>query len=661
MPLTPSSRFCFLFYFILLSYSSYSQTGYHEGLKAEKSGNVWGFKNTKNKWAILPQFDSIQHAFEFGKAIVKKGDLYGVIDIKGNTTIPFIYHEILPEYKHLFPVKNKEGKWGFIHTDGKEIFPVKYDNFRYEYKDKHILLQELGKWGIFAVTGEEMIAPHYKQIFYQQKKTYKALPFSQYEILSESGKVICTIEAENIQQLSKDFFSYSILHKKGICSATKKLCPAVFDEIIFAKDSLFFVKKNNRWGIASMNGQLVQEPVWEILDIQEHCFIIQNDQKEKQIYSWSFKSITSDTFKEIAPYNHNSNWIVKNKFNLWGVINEKGEQLISYRYDSIFPFEKGIAQAILQGNKIIINEKGEQLISKEEYPYYNAGIVKLNTSGEKEWMNGYQEYTTVVQLSYHYYRVQLKNKRFGIVDDKGLVILPCQYDAIHLSTDNNILITRQGLKHMLYNTKGQLISGPHKRFDDVIDVSEEYIKIKYKGGLGFCDLEGRIMISTQYEETGLFKNGICPVKLRGRWGYIDKEEKIIVQPYYQAPALFYGSTGIIQENNLYHLMNDKGKLTLEYPLKSVVRTSDGLYLIQNQTGLYGLANQEGKEVIPTKYHSIKPIENGLFLVGDEYHTGAMDKTGRIVIPIKYNTLCYAIKANTYCGEIKRDWQTITIK
>ncbi len=649
-----------LFFFFLLSSSGYSQSGYHEGLRAEKSGELWGFKNTRNKWIIKPQFDRVHHGFEFGKAIVEKENVYGVIDIKGNTVLSFIYHEILPEYKHMFPVKNKEGKWGFIHNNGKEIFPMKYDNFRYEYKDKHILLQELGKWGIYKATGEEVIPPTYKQIFYQQKKTYRALPFALHEIMTASGQLLYSIESENIQILSKDFFSYNILSKKGICSATKKLCPAIFEDIIHAKDSLFFVKQNGHWGIASPHGKIIQEPLWKSVDPKGKYFIVQNDQKEKQIYSWSFQPIIQNTFNDVGSYSNNL-WTVKNNFNLWGVINEKGEHVISYRYDSIFPFEKGIAQAIIQGNKIIINEKGEQLISKEEYAYYNAGIVRLNAMGEKKWMNAYQEYNTVVQLSYHYYRVQAKNKRFGIVDYKGVMILPCQYDAIHLNTDNTVFITRQGSKHILYNTKGQLISGPHKRFNDVIDLSEDYIKIKYKDGLGFCDLEGRIMISTQYEETGIFKNGICPIKLRGRWGYIDKEEKIIVQPYYKTPAVLYGNAGIIQENNLYHLINNKGKLTLEYPLKSVSRTKEGLYIIQNQMGLYGLANQEGKEVIPAKYNQVNEIENGVFFVGNEYYTGVIDKTGKIIIPIKYNKLRYEVNTNRYSGEIQKDWQVITIK
>jgi hypothetical protein len=660
MPLKKHPGLFLSFVFLLQSFLGFSQQGFHEGLKAEKSGTLWGFKNARGKWIIPAQYDTVYHAMEFGKAIVGKNRRCGVINLKGEIVIPFLYDAILPEYKNLFPIKNEKGKWGFVHLDGKVVFPMKYDNFRYEYRDPHLLLQEKGKWGIYTPAALEIIKPTYKQIFYVQGKTYKTLPFASNDILSSSGNLLSTIEGDDIRILSPTTFAYSIIGKKGICTAHQKLCDPKFDEVMHAHDSLYFAQTDGAWNLVFSNGNMAYKNTWTALDVEKDYFVGHVNAEEQQLYTWPFKIVSSDTYRDIVRCT-NKTWLVKNRFNLWGSINEQGEQLISFRYDSIAPFDKGIAQAKLQGETVIINETGDVIITAAEYPNYTSGLLRLNQHLQKEWMEAYQTHEDIVQLSYHYYRIQHKNKRYGIIDSKGKFILPCHFDALHLSSDNLTFIARQGAKYLLYDPQAKLISGPHKRFDEVIDVSEGLIKVKYKGALGFCDLEGRIMISTQYEETGLFKNGICPVKLRGRWGYIDKEEKLMVQPYYQAPAVFYGEAGIIKENDMYHLINTKGKITLEYPLTSIVRTVDGLYLIENTQGLWGLANASGKEVIAAKYKSITRCDNGLFIVSDDTYSGVMDHTGKILIPIKYNRLSYHHASKQFCGVVNKDWVMLTIK
>ncbi len=269
------------------------------------------------------------------------------------------------------------------------------------------------------------------------------------------------------------------------------------------------------------------------------------------------------------------------------------------------------------------------------------------------------EYEQLTILSDNYYRIQSK-KYYGILNANGNLILPCEYTTIELTTDQHFFIAQKKKTYYVYNTSGQLIGLPHQRFDRVIDVSEGLIKIKYKGGLGFCDLEDQIVISTQYDATGLFHQGICAVKLRGKWGYIDRNERFILQPYYDEPALFYGDAGILKENNEYHLINTKGKLTIEYPLIHIERTAEGFYIIQNKAGLYGLANATGKELFPPKYRAIKSYEGGIFIVTDDEYSGAIDGSGKIVISIKYHTLIYYPALKLYSGSVEKSWETLKV-
>jgi hypothetical protein len=635
----------------------------HEGVYADKTivnnKNIWGFKNKKGKWEIKPQFDSVYHYFEFGKAIVGKDKKYGVIDRDGKTIIPFTYQEILPQIRHLFPVMSDKGKWGFLSVEGDPVFPELYNNFRLSYKDKHLLLQKELRWGIYTVHNKELVPHLYKQIDYVNHKSYRVLPFATWQILQANGTVLSTADADTLRMLTRNIACYTLQGRKGIRNLSNELCPAQFENILHAHDSLYFAKKNGYWGLVTEHGKYIMEPQFEEVKAYPNYFIATLKYRERKIYSWNLKPLTFESYLNIAD-SSGGLWAVQNNIDLWGYLNAKGELKIPCRYSKAEPFKNGLAKVTLNGNSYYINSHEEQIINSSECTYYESGFLKVNSAFRKSWIKGMHEYDQLTILSDNYYRIKSKNN-YGILNDNGNLILPCEYSNIELSNDQKFFIAQKKKTYYLYNTSGQLIGPPHKRFERVIDVAEGLIKIKYKGGLGFCDLEDQIVISTQYDATGLFQHGICAVKLRGKWGYIDRDERFVLQPYYNEPALFYGDAGILKENNEYHLINKKGKLTIEYPLISIERTLDGFYIIQNKAGLYGLANASGKELFPPKYKAIKAYEGGIFIVTDDEYSGVIDGTGKIILSIKYHTLFYDSVLKMYCGGVEKNWNTINVK
>lgn len=651
----------FLFIF-LIPYALHAQQALHEGLYADKTTvnnkSLWGFKNKKGKWEIKPQFDSVYHYFEYGKAIVGKDKKYGVVDSKNKIVIPFTYAEILPQIKHLFPVQSEKGKWGFLSTEGKILFPNLYDNFRLTYKDKHLLLQKDLRWGIYSIHNKELIPHRYKQINYISHKSYRALPFASWQVIQDNGSIIATTDADTLRMMTKTTACFTIQGRKGIRDLNKELCAAQFENIQYAHDSLYFVKKNGYWGVATANGNYLAEPKFEEVKAYPHYFIATLKYRERKIYNWNLKPLTLDSYLNIAD-SSGGMWAVQNNIDLWGYLNAKGELKIPCRYSKVEPFKNGLAKVTLDGVSYYINTYEEQIITPSECSYYESGFLKVNSTYRKTWIKGMHEYEELKILSDSYYRIKSKTG-YGILNDNGNLILPCEYNSIELSSDKKVLIAQKKKVYYLYNASGQLIGVPHKRFDRVLDVSEGLIKIKYKGGIGFCDYEDQIVISTQYDATGLFKNGICPVKLRGKWGYIDRNERLILQPYYDEPALFFGEAGILKENKEYHLINSKGKLTIEYPLLNIERTPEGFYIIQNKAGLYGMANDAGKEIFPPKYKAIKAYEGNIFLVSDDEYTGAIDGTGKIVISIKYHTLFYDPALKLYSGSMEKGWEVLKV-
>jgi len=90
-----------------------------------KQKGKWGFINSKQKMVIKPIYDDVQMFQKIGENaynVVKKGNLYGVIDAKGKTIVPFLYDALnLPQLptEHIMAVK--AGKVLKLSMQGREI------------------------------------------------------------------------------------------------------------------------------------------------------------------------------------------------------------------------------------------------------------------------------------------------------------------------------------------------------------------------------------------------------------------------------------------------------------------------------------------------------------------------------------------------------------
>lgn len=96
----------------------------------------------------------------------------------------------------------------------------------------------------------------------------------------------------------------------------------------------------------------------------------------------------------------------------WGVINKKGELVIDYLFDRIFPFSDNRAKVRIDNQWYFINEKGEILFSINQY---------LRTGN---YHNGY----TIVEKKTDDIRL------FGIIDVFGNEVVPCKVDCFSSKT-----------------------------------------------------------------------------------------------------------------------------------------------------------------------------------------------------------------------------------
>lgn len=195
--------------------------------------------------------------------------------------------------------------------------------------------------------------------------------------------------------------------------------------------------------------------------------------------------------------------------------------------------------------------------------------------------------------------------------------------------------------------------------------------------------EGKVVFSCS--KAGCFSNGqgLCPVQVNGKWGYIDTTGNLVIPCIYEDSWHFENKTAIVKYNGKYGLINKSGKTIVPFQYNNydlVPVPHDGIICIEvqetaDETRIYKCIDTNADQLLTKE--ALVPIEfseglasvwvshekgygvidiNGSFLIppGDydfisDFHFGVsrvqkngkygyINKTGKIVVDIKYDLI-----------------------
>lgn len=154
----------------LLSFTHYKDlrwflTSFSEGLHPvwDLISNKRGYVNKSLETVIPYEYDRAND-FHDGLATVKKGDLWGIIDKKGNQVIPFMYKELGKLREGLIGASLDGKSYGFINIKNKFIIPPIYE-YAARFSEGLAVVRLKGKYGYINNKGEIVIPCKYKVAF----------------------------------------------------------------------------------------------------------------------------------------------------------------------------------------------------------------------------------------------------------------------------------------------------------------------------------------------------------------------------------------------------------------------------------------------------------------------------------------------------------------
>jgi hypothetical protein len=313
-----------------------------------KKGNEYFYINIKTFEINKTNYD---FAGEFinGMATVMKDNKYGYINSSFDLTVPCIYTNSRSFSEGLASVADTSGHWGYINKNGKLIAPFIYD-ITDEFSCGRAMVVKDSMVGFIDKTGKVVIPINFdyatfKSYYYERKDGF------------QDG--ICAVSKNK---------KYGIIDTTGTI-----LLDIKYDEIGFATDyrlklsdwfpieeNYALAEMNNEAFVINKNGKLVNsnssthliyfvEDISYICDTSEKCGFMNS--KGNLIIPFDYEYYEYSTF--------NNGYAVVKKNNKFGIINKKGDTILSANFDELSNFNDNLAKATKDGMTYFINRKGK--------------------------------------------------------------------------------------------------------------------------------------------------------------------------------------------------------------------------------------------------------------------------------------------------------------
>ena len=200
----------------------------------------------------------------------------------------------------------------------------------------------------------------------------------------------------------------------------------------------------------------------------------------------------------------------------WGVIDQQGRTIAPFEYSKISNLDTGDEElySVTKNKRYgILNLQSGKLIAAclyEKEFLFEDGIIPLQGN-----------------LSVVY-----KNKKAGLLNDKGIEIVPCIYDGgkrpfADLDYDYYFLV-KQNNKAGVIDTAGRQVVPCLYDEVKICDSMDKTFEIVKKGKNGLCGFDGKEMIAPVYDKSFFFEGEYALVKRNGIYGAINRKGETVV-------------------------------------------------------------------------------------------------------------------------------------
>lgn len=413
--------------------------------------------------------------------------------------------------------------------------------------------------------------------------------------------------------ISKYKYGFAEISKKGYTGIVDSLgniiVPLDFDRVFINKNA-FYAKKSNKYFCFDHQGNINNNDFFgrHVEESEAHWFYPEYIMRDIDYYGKPYGEgffvheqykYDQTNFKYGVAFQHeNGNWLLlKKKYEkaypfsdglalvksgeLWGAIDEKGNEIIEPQYQSgTYSFRNGITVAVKNGRSGVINKDNKIIIPFE---YQLLFLPRQNG----KWI------------------AAKKNGKFGYIDLSGNVKVDFIYDDAF--ADIGYLNVRNG--NELYSLNYEL-----NRFQNYqLSYDKGYRFMDYDNERVYEDEMGNIVYENIFESHPVFREGLALIKKDGKYGYIDQLGEIIIEPIYENAKNFNLGIALVMRDKKWIYIDKKGneRMIVGHIKSDEVNNNRfdmndyGYDRFQCDSNKIGMINSDLSIVIPCKYDNVR--------------------------------------------------------
>ena len=228
-----------------------------------------------------------------------------------------------------------------------------------------------------------------------------------------------------------------------------------------------------------------------------------------------------------------------------------------------------------------------------------------------------------------------KNRKYGVVSEKGTIILPLKYSFIN-SNKNGYTVKLNG-KVGLFNLEGKEIIpiSYHWIYTDKIDDNIPIVA-ELDGKEGYINTKNEWVIPPTYRDAFAFRQGLAKVREVRDYIYINLKGEPVIQDFDADVIEPSDNTYIVgvRKECKYMVYDLNGNLLDTYNLLRNNWSDDAIFAVK-KGGKWGYIDGYGKVIIPLEYEEVRNFSEGLAAVRKDGKWGYINLKNEVVIPIEF--------------------------
>ncbi|MCR9290674.1 MAG: WG repeat-containing protein [Bacteroidetes bacterium] len=399
-----------------------------EGRLAVQYNGMWGFVDANGLEVIPCRFKEVKN-FSEGLAAVKLGNKWGYIDKLGNIEIGFKFFRAGNFNNDLAFAKNDSQPFGYIDRTGEWVIEPRFasaqdfdrgvaritewtNDFKrmglidlrgaYVVRPKYLSISEFDEYGLSIVAygsgnlryslmnlrGEMVTTNHFKEIYPFKEGLARVKYKDHYGFINQMGDLVISGKFIKAGDFSQKLAYVKVDSKYGYIDQHGKMVikPQFSRCMDFKEGKAVVFHGNKKGGLIDRNGKMLIVPsINQMIEFTEGRGLVRQD--TQFIYITEQAQVFDGEYQKARKFINGVAVIKEN--GRWGIINQKGIEIIPPKYDYIDQFEDGFAKVQINGFNGLTNLQGELIIQPDyEYiSYAGEGLFRVEQGDKIGYFN----------------------------------------------------------------------------------------------------------------------------------------------------------------------------------------------------------------------------------------------------------------------------------